>query len=85
MSHPKDRRERFLIAQRKGFKRIATWHFDRDKIKDAEIRERVARSLRETTKRCGGSCCTNPRHNGWGKSGNRFTLQEQKFNEACCF
>ena len=85
MSHPKDRRERFLVGANKGRKRVAlqfmgdSWQ--RDEEGRIEAKTWQESHHRDTTKLCGRSCCANPRHNGWEKSGSRFTMQERKINE----
>jgi hypothetical protein len=78
MSHPINRLERFSFAQCKGEKR-AFGMFSADfRRKYPESFAKWIRRYRNTTKLCGKSCCTNPRHNGWG---NKLTLQELKFKE----
>jgi len=74
MSYPKNKRERFLIGKRKGYKRVALWTCDYDPI-DVRVRdrERWARYHRDTTKKCGGPCCENPRRRG------ELTFQELRF------
>ena len=79
MSHPKDRRHRFIIGQRKGERRAVGYspyffHSDEDK-------KRWIRFRRNTTTLCSCSMCGNPRRNEWGKA--RLTMQERKFKEAC--
>lgn len=65
--HPKNKRERVKVAKKKGYKRsealVSPWSMGGRKTKD-EYRETVelfARHHRNTTKRCGGACCANPR------------------------
>ena len=81
MSHPKDRRERFLVGVKKSRRRVADWFSFYGREKREEERELAARHLRDTTKRCGESCCTNPRKNGWAKGGG-LTFQEERFLES---
>jgi len=71
MSHPKDRRERFLIGVNKGRKRVALWF-----TSDSEAKAGQERHHRDTTKRCGRRCCANPR-----KWEGIKTLQEKKIDE----
>lgn len=82
MSHPKNKRDRFLIGKRHGENRAMGLYSYQERIKRPESFETGAKRLRDTTKLCGASCCSNPRHNGWGKAGGRFTLQELKFEES---
>jgi hypothetical protein len=79
MSHPKNRRERFEISVRKGYRR-ATQIFSYNEVKKkSENYEHVAHKLRNVTKLCGKSCCRNPRKNGWNKNKHCVTIQERKF------
>jgi hypothetical protein len=55
MSHPKDRRHRFLIANCKARKRISLLGLQKDTFQIQLVRHR------DTTKRCGKSCCANRR------------------------
>jgi hypothetical protein len=82
MSHPRNRRERFLLAQYKGEKRAFGMFSAEFRRNHPESFVRWISRYRNTTKLCGKSCCTNPRHNGWnpGKSG--LTRQELKFEES---
>jgi hypothetical protein len=82
MSHPTNLRERFLLGQYKGEKRALGLYSYQDRLRRPESFELGARRLRDTTKSCGRSCCANPRHNGWGKSSDKLTVQEQKFEEG---
>jgi hypothetical protein len=85
MSHPTNRRERFLKGKHLGEKRALGLYTYLERIKRPEAFKVGARRLRDTTKLCGGPCCANPRHNGWEKSGSRFTMQERKFEEKIKF
>ena len=80
MSHPRDRRERFLIGQHKGEKRARCMVSSLDWVKSPEWVKTTIRRHRNTTKLCGRPCCTNPRNNGWGPE---LTMQEIKFFESC--
>jgi hypothetical protein len=82
MSHPTNRRERFLVGQHKGEKRALGLYSYQERLKRPEGFQLGAQRLRDTTKLCGGPCCANPRHSGWEKSGSRFTMQERKFEEG---
>ena len=82
MSHPKDRRERFLKGQCKGEKRALRLYSYEDRLKRPESFLTGARRLRDTTKHCGRPCCTNPRHSGWGNHKDKLTRQELKFEEG---
>jgi len=79
MSHPKDRRERFLIGNHKGKKRASGLYSYRERSRSPESFEKASRALRDTTKMCGRPCCTNPRHNGYK---DKITMQEKKFEES---
>lgn len=82
MSHPKDRRERFLIGVNKGKRRGwgywngATWF--KDEAERQAFLERCARDRRDTTKPCSCSMCGNRRK--WSKD--RLTMQEKRFAES---
>ena len=78
MSHPKNRRERFLKGQSKGEKRALGLYPYEDRLKRPESFLACIRRLRNTTKLCGRPCCTNPRHNGYK---DKLTRQELKENE----
>ena len=75
MSHPEDRRHRFLISVNKGMKRVSTWNFGRSKEEQKKGIENQARRHRDTTKSCGQWCCANRRK--W----EGLTRQELKFFE----
>ena len=82
MSHPTNRRERFLKGQYHGEKRALGLYSYQERLKRPENFERASRILRDTTKLCGGPCCANPRHSGWNKNRGRLTMQELKFEEG---
>lgn len=79
MSHPRNRRERFLIGKWLGEKRAkgmsASWESRTD-----EWFKRTSRLFRNTTKICSCLCmCANPRRRG------ELTMQELKENEKLKF
>jgi len=85
MSHPRDRRERFLIGKKLGEKRaFGYWGgaslFKNEKER-AEFIEKNAQRRRDTTKLCSCSLCGNPRRVCWNKK-DQITMQERKFNES---
>jgi len=79
MSHPKNKRDRFLAGVRKGKKRVALWfisdYWYLNEAKRKETMEWHEGHHRDTTKRCGRRCCANPRTEG------EKTLQELKADE----
>jgi hypothetical protein len=81
MSHPKNRRERFLKGKHLGEKRAFGMFSEKFRQESPESFAKWSHRYRDTTKVCGKACCANPRHNGWnpGKSG--LTMQELKVNE----
>jgi hypothetical protein len=87
MSHPRDRRERFLIGKHKGEKRafgycgyIKGWsHISEEKL--LEFQKVAAYKRRDTTKLCSCNMCGNPRRVAW-KGKDKLTMQEIKFNES---
>jgi hypothetical protein len=90
MSHPTNRRERFLVGKKLGEKRaFGYWGgFKRNNgwshLSDAEILEHkkvASYKRRDTTKLCSCSMCGNPRRVAW-KNKSKLTMQEIKFNEA---
>lgn len=70
MSHPKNKRERFLIGKRKGYVRAKA---AMSIFEYPDWLEFISRSLRNTTKRCSCETCGNPR-----KHFNELTMQEKK-------
>ena len=75
MSHPKDRRHRFLIGKALGEKRaVGYWS---GSLLWAEFNERAAYLRRNTTKLCSCSMCGNPRR----LLKDKLTRQEIKANE----
>jgi hypothetical protein len=78
MSHPTNRRERFLKGQYKGEKRAFGMFSAKFRQEHPESFVRWIYRYRNTTKLCGKSCCTNPRHNGFK---DRLTMQEKRFLE----
>jgi hypothetical protein len=79
MSHPKDRRDRFIIGQNKAEKRVSLMFSEKSRRERPEVVAANVQRHRDTTKRCGRPCCTNPRHNGYK---DRLTMQEKKFLES---
>lgn len=77
MSHPRDRRERFLKGKHLGEKR-AFGEFGACKYLSKEEMERFAYQRRNTTKICSCSMCGNPRRKSW-KTKNKLTLQELRY------
>jgi hypothetical protein len=78
MSHPTNKRERFLIGSHKGKKRAegmcASWKFlmgDKD-----EWMHRNSRRLRDMTKACNCMMCANPR-----KVFGEETMQERRHED----
>lgn len=86
MSHPVNRRERFLIGKKLGEKR-AKGMFQGDYLanRDPEVFKRIfdhsSRIMRNTGKMCSCYMCQNRRINPWVKD--KLTMQEVKFEEAC--
>ena len=86
MSHPKDRRERFLKGKTKGEKRAFRelggekflWE---DPKKRKKLLERASYLRRNTTKLCSCSMCGNQRKVAWNKK-DKLTMQEKKFLES---
>ena len=78
MSHPTNRRERFLKGKHLGEKRalgiMCTFRDKRDFKKWAYLR-------RNTTTLCSCSMCGNPRRKAW-KGKDKLTKQEKKFEEG---
>ena len=79
MSHPTNRRERFLKGQYKGEKR-ALGEMDHFTNKQNTNFEKWASHRRDTTKLCSCSMCGNPRRTAW-KGKDKLTRQELKFKE----
>jgi hypothetical protein len=81
MSHPKDRRHRFLIGKKKGENRGYKYF----EVKDVDERERLvevaAYKCRNTTKLCSCEMCCNPRR-GVVKNKDKLTIQEKRFFES---
>jgi hypothetical protein len=83
MSHPVNRRERFLLGLHKGEKRASGMFSSTFRREHPESYDKWARRYRNITKVCGKACCANPRHNGWNSGKDKLTRQEQKFIESC--
>jgi len=85
MSHPKDKRERFLIGKKLGKKRALGYYGSTAKWltsekERADFIEKEAQIRRDTTKLCSCIMCKNPRRANWSKK-DKLTMQERKFNE----
>jgi hypothetical protein len=80
MSHPIDRRERFLIGFYHGIRRIKgeNGRFGCTR----EHFEEWSRKRRNTTKLCSCAMCGNPRRKAWKKK-DQITFQEIRFFESC--
>jgi hypothetical protein len=82
MSHPVDRRHRFLIGKHKGERRVPVWinsYIPGEGMKqDPEARERWCRHRRDTTKLCSCDMCGNPRRVAWK---DRLTMREKRFKD----
>ena len=83
MSHPRNKRERFLIGERKGLKRSKGYWNCFPEIQDRKEAERLtlsnARVRRNTTKLCSCEICGNPRRARWTNKKEKLTLQERRF------
>jgi hypothetical protein len=83
MSHPKDRRHRFLIGKKKGEVRGYRYWNGMHYVKDLEERrkslEMASYKRRNTTKLCSCSMCGNPRRVALK---DKLTMQEKKFFES---
>jgi hypothetical protein len=77
MSHPRNKRERFLIGDNKGRKRIK--EFKPSRFLTKEWFKRQIRRRRNTTKLCSCSMCGNPRRKSLK---DKLTMQERKFFES---
>jgi len=60
MSHPLNRRARFLTGKQKGFSRVLGMADSSFSYTEKRFIE-TAKLLRNTTKICSGHCCENPR------------------------
>ncbi|MBE3085380.1 MAG: hypothetical protein IMZ64_04085 [Bacteroidetes bacterium] len=78
MSHPENRFERFVVGQYKAKKRVSLMFSEKFCREHPDVVEGTAQRHRDTTKRCGKPCCSNPRHNGFK---DRLTRQEKRFEE----
>lgn len=74
MSHPKNKRERFLVGVKKSKPRVMNFLSYREKDKHPELVLKWERQHRNTTKICSCMMCGNPR-----KYFNVKTFQEIKF------
>lgn len=88
MLHPHNKRERFLIGDRKAKKRFygetVTWTWPKEWT--AEERQKwftkAVGLRRKTTKLCSCEMCRNPRHSKWHKGKQKLTMQELKFKQS---
>lgn len=82
MSHPRNKKERIEIGNRKGKKRIINWMwFKPSRWSDDEWAKYLLKQQqlrRDTTKLCNGDCCRNPRRSKWNKGKSRLTNQEKR-------
>lgn len=78
MSHPRNKRERFLIGKHKGEKRAEGLLESRTCRWFVE----TSRALRNTTSLCSCHMCGNPRHSVYSKGDTRLTMQERKSKAA---
>ena len=77
MSHPKDRRHRFLIGVRHGIRRAEG---EVRGLKSKTAFEKWAYLRRNTTTLCSCSMCGNPRRTAW-KGKDKLTMQELKLED----
>lgn len=80
MSHPRNKRERFLIGKGKGKKRADGMTSPMDSWSE-EWYTNTCRALRSTTKICSCQMCRNPRHSVYSKGKDKITLQERKSDD----
>jgi hypothetical protein len=74
MSHPVDRRERFLTGVKKGSHRACGLLSSLERIKNPDLAEKFSQKLRKTTKLCSCSMCGNPR-----KYFDEDTIQQKRY------
>jgi len=79
MSHPKNRRDRFLIGKKLGEKRAEGYWGSCPDITQENM-ERAAYLRRDTTKLCSCVMCGNAR-----RLLKELTMQEKKFNERASY
>jgi hypothetical protein len=80
MSHPTNRRERFLIGKKLGEKRAFGQYNSSPTLQgDLEFMRRAEYLRRDTTKLCSCSMCGNPRRKAWK---DKLTMQEKRFSEC---
>ena len=78
MSHPKDRRERFLVGLQNGRRRAKGLLHTSNPTE--ETMRFFSYILRSTTKRCSCDMCGNPRHVAWDKK-DKLTIQERRLED----
>jgi hypothetical protein len=76
MSHPKNKRERFLVGVKKSKLRVMNFLSYREKDKHPELILKWERRHRNTSKTCSCMMCGNPR-----KFYNQKTIQEIRFEQ----
>lgn len=79
MSHPVNKRERFLIGVKKSKKRVALFMSYKEKVNDPERVKHWERHHRNTSKTCSCPMCGNPR-----KYSGELTMQEQRMLDKEC-
>lgn len=78
MSHPRNKRERFLIGKWKGKKRAEGMTGPMDSWSEKWFTN-TSRALRNTTKICSCEMCGNPRHSKWSRKKDKLTMAERRF------
>lgn len=76
MSHPVNKRERFLIWVKKSKKRVMNFMSYREKSKNPDLVQKWERCHRNTSKTCSCIICGNPR-----KYFGEKTIQEKKYGQ----
>lgn len=76
MSHPKNKRDRFLKGNNKALKRVSLWFLSDDPRNDKWKKVSITRH-RNTTKKCNHVCCGNPR-----RYFGELTFQERRFLDS---
>jgi len=77
MSHPVNKRERFLVGVKKSKKRVSRFYSYLTKIQHPDWVEKSAQRRRNCTKTCSCAGCGNPR-----KYFNEETIQEKRWKIA---
>ena len=76
MSHPVDKRERFLVSVKKSKKRVSHFYSYLTKLQHPDWVAKAEQMRRNTTKTCSCTGCGNPR-----KWFGEKTMQEKKCGE----